>query len=179
MVYATGWNAIKGYKYFYNNGCGLYQKVIGLALNKNIRTTQLPKLEPHMSEEDFKELTRALETNWTGLDHIDKHVYVKMFGYESVHDYYDKCSVAQDIAAIKVPTFGLGSVDDPICGDHAIPFADIEAKDGNVFLASSINGGHACHMTGSFNPQTFVQEPCMMFLNFMEAKLDCDVTTKY
>lgn len=55
-----------------------------MSLNKTIRTTQLAKFEPLMSKEDFKELSHAIHTNRTGLDHIDKHVYVKMFGYKSV-----------------------------------------------------------------------------------------------
>jgi len=46
-----------------------------------------------MSEGEFKELAHALETNRTGMDHIDKHVYVKMFGYKNVEDYYSQISV--------------------------------------------------------------------------------------
>lgn len=41
-----------------------------------------------MSEDDFRELAHTIETNRTGMDHIDKHVYVKMFGYKNVEDYY-------------------------------------------------------------------------------------------
>ena len=46
-----------------------------------------------MSEEDFKWVSNAIETNKTGLDHIDKHIYVKMFGYKDVQDYYEKVTL--------------------------------------------------------------------------------------
>ena len=35
-----------------------------------------------MSKEDYAWLKEALDTNTTGLEHIDKHIYVRMFGYK-------------------------------------------------------------------------------------------------
>lgn len=46
-----------------------------------------------MSEKDYKELCHVFDTNTTGLDHIDEHVYVKMFGYKSLDEYYDAVSI--------------------------------------------------------------------------------------
>ena len=46
-----------------------------------------------MPEEEFKELSHIIDTNKTGLDHIDKLIYVKMFGYKDLDDYYDKVSI--------------------------------------------------------------------------------------
>ena len=46
-----------------------------------------------MPEEEFKELSHIIDTNTTGLDHIDKLIYVKMFGYKDLDDYYDKVSI--------------------------------------------------------------------------------------
>lgn len=46
-----------------------------------------------MSKEYFEELTKVFNENKTGLDHIDKHVYLKMFGYKNVDEYYDKVSL--------------------------------------------------------------------------------------
>ena len=42
-----------------------------------------------MPTEDFEWFSNALATNKTGLDHIDKHIIVRMFGYKDVADYYD------------------------------------------------------------------------------------------
>ena len=69
-----------------------------------------------MSEKDFKEINYAIETNKTGLDHIDKHIYVKMFGYKDVLDYYYYVSLDNYAKNFAVPTFALGSRDDPLCG---------------------------------------------------------------
>ena len=46
-----------------------------------------------MEKKDYEELSNAFNTNKTGLDHIDKHVYVKMFGFRDVHHYYDYVSL--------------------------------------------------------------------------------------
>ena len=46
-----------------------------------------------MSDKDYKEICHAIDTNKTGLDHIDKHIYVKMFGFKDVLDYYNEVSL--------------------------------------------------------------------------------------
>ena len=53
----------------------------------------MPKFKELLSEEEFKDLSNVLQTNRTGLDHIDKHIYVKMYGYKDLDDYYDKVSL--------------------------------------------------------------------------------------
>ena len=74
ILYGTSWNLVKGNKYLYEKFYGLISKVVGLSHNDNILKTQLPKFEPLMSKEDFEELSHAISSNTTGLDHIDKHV---------------------------------------------------------------------------------------------------------
>ena len=69
-----------------------------------------------MSEKDFKEIEHAIETNKTGLDHIDEHIYVKMFGYKSVPDYHYFVSLDNYVKKITVPTFCLSTKDDLLCG---------------------------------------------------------------
>jgi len=81
VLYGTPWSVAKGNQFFFENCYGLFQKVIGLSLNSKIRSI-LPKFEPLMGKEDFEELSHAISTNTSGLDHIDKHVYCKMFGYK-------------------------------------------------------------------------------------------------
>ena len=124
-----------------------------------------------MEKKDYEELCHAFDTNKTGLDHIDKHVYVKMFGYRDVYHYYDYVSLDVYTSKITVPLFAFGSIDDQLCGSQFTPYDQIEAKGSQVFLANSSYGGHACHMEGMFKPVPFYQQPCMEFLNFMESKL--------
>ena len=82
----------------------------------------MPKFKPLMSEKDFAEFSNALETNKTGLDHIDKHVYVKMFGYKDVQAYYDHVSLDRYVSNIAVPMFAFGSIDDQLCGSRFTPY---------------------------------------------------------
>ena len=50
-----------------------------------------------MSKKDYAHYEHAFNTNRTGLDHIDEHVYVKMFGYKNTQDYYDSVSCDQSL----------------------------------------------------------------------------------
>lgn len=65
-----------------------------------------------MEKKDYEELCHAFNTNKTGLDHIDKHVYVKMFGFRDVYHYYDYVSLDNYTTKITVPLFAFGSRDD-------------------------------------------------------------------
>ena len=76
----------------------------------------MPKFKPLMDQKDYEELCHAFDTNTTGLDHIDKHVYVKMFGYKDVTEYYEHVSLENHISNVAVPLFAFGSVDDQLCG---------------------------------------------------------------
>ena len=69
-----------------------------------------------MAKKDYEELCHAFETNKTGLDHIDKQVYVKMFGYKDVDEYYEYVSLENHISHVAVPLFAFGSIDDQLCG---------------------------------------------------------------
>jgi len=42
-----------------------------------------------MSKKDYEYYLNFFNNNWGGLKTIDEHVYVKMFGYKDVYDYYD------------------------------------------------------------------------------------------
>ena len=155
-----------------DNWGGFYNFVIGMNLNQNIKKNQLAKFEPLMSKDDYKELCVAFNTNNSGCDHIDKHVYVKMFGYKDVDDYLEQVSVDNWTSQISVPLFSLHGRDDPIsAGDFYAPFHDIESKNSNILYSSTASGGHASHIVGSFVPKCWYPEPFVEFLNFMESKL--------
>ena len=102
---------------------------------------------------------------------MDKHVYVKMFGYRDTADYYEQISLDKVIKNIQVPTFAFGAIDDQVCDHKVVPMAEIESEGSQVFLSSSAHGGHVMHVIGSYRPQVWYAEPCMEFLNFMHKKL--------
>ena len=66
--------------------------------------------------------------NKTGLDHIDKHVYPRMFGYKNDMDYYEQCSVDARVKNIAVPTFAFDAKDDVLVAIDYLPIKDIEGQ---------------------------------------------------
>lgn len=65
-----------------------------------------------MSAEDFAYYENAFNSNRSGLDHLDEHVYPKMFGYKDVTDYYESVSCDKFLKNVQVPTFSFGAMDD-------------------------------------------------------------------
>lgn len=72
----------------------------------------MPELKNYISEEDYQHYDHVLKTNWSGLDVLDEHVYVRMFDYADKEDYYESVTIAEFATDIKVPTFCLGAADD-------------------------------------------------------------------
>ena len=93
-----------------------------------------------------------------------------MFGYKDVLDYYNYVSLDNYVQNYAVPTFAIGSKDDPLCGHQFVPMEKIESEGSLVVLGTTNFGGHACHVDGYFKPTTWYQVPCMEFFNFLEAK---------
>lgn len=50
----------------------------------------------------------------------DTHITSKLFGFEHVDDYYDKCSCYHALPKVRIPMFILMAKDDPIVGPQAI-----------------------------------------------------------
>ena len=123
-----------------------------------------------MEKDAYDDLSHAIETNKSGLDHLEKTVYAKMYGFKDTQAYYYDISTDRYMKQIIVPTFALHSKDDPICEYDFIPFKDIESKESKIILAVTNSGAHACHVTGSILPRLWYQKPCMEFINFLEQK---------
>lgn len=69
-------------------------------------------------------------------------VVAKMGGYKNVKEYFHDCTVTHRLKDLKVPTFFLSALDDPLYGPHVIP---LEIFNENVLLAVTKTGGHLCH----------------------------------
>ena len=69
-----------------------------------------------MAKSEYDSLCKVFDENKTGVDHIEKHVYCKMFGYKDVDDYYYHVSLDRYTKNITVPLFALGADDDPLVG---------------------------------------------------------------
>ena len=71
----------------------------------------------------------------------DTMVTIKMFGYKSREEYYDKSSSCWSIPFIKTPTLFMAALDDPLIGKTGIDFKAISLNE-NTVLATTDVGGH-------------------------------------
>lgn len=79
---------------------------------------------------------------------FDEAVTVRVFGYESVADYYRDSSCAQRLDKVAVPTLFLNACDDPVVPERVIPKAEIVANP-LLALAVSESGGHCAWLLQS------------------------------
>lgn len=131
-----------------------------------------------MSEPEYLKLKNALDSNKTGLRHIDCNVLVDMFGYKDVDDYYRQVSLAGRLDQIAVPTLALHSWDDQMIGPHTVPVEEITSRGSNIILATTPKGAHCCHLAGKITPKPFYWKPFLQFFKFLESKKmesDCDL----
>ena len=68
-------------------------------------------------------------------------------GFRDADDYYEKCSTAQFLPYIQVPTLVLRALDDPLFAPDDVPYDLIEA---NPYLTAGITpqGGHMGFVEG-------------------------------
>ena len=100
ILYAGLWDFTKQHDYLFNNFFGLYHFVIGMTLSLNIQYKVLPQMKPYLSDEDYKLYEHCLQTNWKGISHIEKTIYLKMFGFKTQKEYYRANRITPDIHKI-------------------------------------------------------------------------------
>lgn len=67
---------------------------------------------------------------------------LRVYGFNSLEEYYKYASSVNYVSNIKVPTFFLNSLDDPVCSYKAIPYEKFGAENENIFLGITKGGGH-------------------------------------
>ncbi|KAJ1968770.1 hypothetical protein IWQ62_001040 [Dispira parvispora] len=72
---------------------------------------------------------------------FDELVTRRMFGYDTVKDYYVNASCAPYVSKVRVPLLCLQSEDDPICSAKSIPYEDC-LNNPFIVLATTAHGGH-------------------------------------
>jgi len=108
----------------------------------------MPKQKPYMSKEEYERRTKVLDSNTTGLIHLDKHIYSPMYGFKDEQEYYKAGTVAGRLDKIKVPTFHLIGKDDPPCTNLVTPYEEVRTKTTHLLVGTTEKGAHACHITG-------------------------------
>ncbi len=111
-LYACPFDLKGGKKFFDTNCFGFYSWVVGINLSSNLGKYALPELTKYCSPEEAVRLRKSFENNWKGISVLDSDLYVPMFGYDSIDDYYSHGTVAGHLHKIKVPTFCLSANDD-------------------------------------------------------------------
>lgn len=79
---------------------------------------------------------------------FDKLVYCKLYGYNSLQEYWEKNNPMRDVDDIAVPVLCINSLDDPICVKGNIPF-DLFKYYPNFFLVATEKGGHCGFLEGT------------------------------
>ena len=95
---------------------------------------------------------------------FDDRVTAPLHGFEDVHDYYNRSSSRQYLAAIRVPTLILHAEDDPFMTPEVLPRDDELSPD--VRLEISAGGGHVGFVYGKlpWRPRYWLEERIPAFL---------------
>ena len=64
-----------------------------------------------------------------------------MWGFKDREDYYRKASCMHRIPQIKIPTFFMNALDDPIVNEKCIDFDSFKSNP-NIILGTTRIGGH-------------------------------------
>ena len=117
MLYCPPYDVMNGTliaakDYFYNNFFGLYTYVLGMYLNMNLRRLALPQMRKYCSEEEGDRMQAVLAANKDGLRTLEEEIFAPMFGFKNLNDYYRGITLAGNFHKIRVPTFGMHTIDD-------------------------------------------------------------------
>eukprot|EP00806_Schmidingerella_arcuata_P002138 Macronucleus_2933.p1 GENE.Macronucleus_2933~~Macronucleus_2933.p1 ORF type:complete len:228 (+),score=34.25 Macronucleus_2933:1-684(+) len=148
VTYGTPMNPVMTAKPFKERLWGLYDWGLGLSLNLKVRKV-LPQLQKHCSKEKGEIFRKGLYDESFRLTAFDENMIAPMFGYKDAMDYYKHGTVSGLLHKItRCPTMFLEGNDDPLMIPESFPRDEI-AKNPNLLLALTNNGGHCCHLTHS------------------------------
>lgn len=95
---------------------------------------------------------------------FDDYLTIKMLGFESVKEYYEKISCVHHLHKITTPLLLLQAKDDPISHKDCIPF-DVCKKNENLFLLLTARGGHIGWVEGVVKTSIYFPKPCLEFMS--------------
>ena len=111
MLYCPPYDVMNGKDFFYNNLYGFYTYVLGMFLNMNLQRLALPHMRKYCSKEEGDRMQAVFAANKNGLKTLDEEIFTPMFGFKNANDYYRAVTLAGTFHKIKVPTFGLHTID--------------------------------------------------------------------
>ena len=84
---------------------------------------------------------------------FDKLVTCKIFGFETVEEYYIKTSSHKDIEHLKIPSIFFNATNDKLSPSDTIDLDTTFRKNPNLILLRTRWGGHVCWFTGFRHPK--------------------------
>jgi len=95
---------------------------------------------------------------------FDKNFTIRIYGYQTVDDYYWDASSCRRLRFIKVPIFMLQAEDDPISDVNSFVQEEIESYNANVIVMITPRGGHQGWIEGFFMLKRWYIKPTLEFL---------------
>ncbi|RYE48796.1 MAG: alpha/beta fold hydrolase [Sphingobacteriales bacterium] len=96
---------------------------------------------------------------------FDRNFTIKVYGYETVNDYYWAISSCRRIKNIKVPLLVLNAEDDPVVEANGFVKEEIENSSPNVIVMMTPRGGHQGWVEGFFSLKRWYMKPAVEFVN--------------
>lgn len=112
---------------------------------------------------------KPFKFNFSSVEEIDRNITLKVFGFESCDEYYQKESCEEKLANIRIPVLFINTRDDPIVPYHTIPIEKIK-KNPNLIQCVVRAGGHLGFLGANWY-KSFADEAIADFLAAVEAQL--------
>ncbi|KAA8908943.1 Alpha/Beta hydrolase protein [Sphaerosporella brunnea] len=136
VVCSNPWDLMINHKALMRSWLGreIYSKVMGT----NMRALFEQHFEQLVKDDriDVEAVRRGRH-----LHEFDRDLTAKVFGYQTVGEYYRDASSTDSLLKVRVPLLVLHARDDPIAVDEAVPY-DEAAANPYVFMAVTDGGGH-------------------------------------
>jgi predicted alpha/beta-fold hydrolase len=94
----------------------------------------------------------------------DNRYTAPLHGFKSAEDYWEKCSSAQYIKNITIPTLLVNAKNDPFLNGKCYPIEEV-AKSENVFLEMPFSGGHVGFISFNKNERYWSEIRTLQFLS--------------
>ena len=123
-----------------------------------------------MKKQDFEYYDKAFK-DCNGYKQMIKTIWLPMFGPKTKKEFLKKMTLSGRLDRIKMPLFALGAMDDLILDPATIPNQEVSEGDKPAMIATTDKGAHCALLTGSIFPRCWYQEPCIEFLDYIEARM--------
>ncbi|KAL3665290.1 hypothetical protein V7S43_009918 [Phytophthora oleae] len=117
----------------------------------------------HKNElEDVVDVAGALKA--TSISEFDRHVYMKMHGYETLESYWKVNNPMRDVDNLTMPLLCINALDDPVCTKETIPYDEFRRKPKAMLLTTG-EGSHCAFFEGNFQLKSWCNGAAMTYLD--------------